>query len=427
MGLSVALMLYCKYHGLLVVILTVLSHVNLLRSARFYLAMIIAFMLFVPHLWWQYNHHFITFQYHLQGRISGFTSGHIFEYISQQIIAIGPCLFIIPFIKTKDQFERTLKFIAAGAFIFFLIASFKTFIHLHWTSIALYPLIYLATGFVVQKLLDSLYNIIQKKNVAECAVDFTKNYVEKMHNSLAIDDSAFTMRYQTYVLRFMEPVQIFKNIIVAFEAANRSPLIVGVNIVAPEHENISMSDYWLHMQMFNFCHTIFPNVKYSLHAGELTLGMVKPEDLTWHINSAVYDAKANRVGHGVDIAYEKDPYKLLNFMSKKNIAVEMNLYSNEFILKVKDDRHPIMLYKKFKVPIVISTDDAGILRSNLTEQFVLLAKRYKQLKFADIKQFVYNSIQYSFIKEPRVKQKLISQLDRDFKTFENNIIAIQKK
>jgi adenosine deaminase/adenosine deaminase CECR1 len=61
-------------------------------------------------------------------------------------------------------------------------------------------------------------------------------------------------------------------------------------------------------------------------------------------------------------------------MRKKDIPVWINLYSNEFILKVKDDRHPVMLYKKFKVPVVISTEDAGVLRSNMTEQCVLLAK-----------------------------------------------------
>jgi adenosine deaminase len=37
---------------------------------------------------------------------------------------------------------------------------------------------------------------------------------------------------------------------------------------------------------------------------ELTLGLVQPEDLTSHINDAVYTAGANRIGHGVDMAYE---------------------------------------------------------------------------------------------------------------------------
>jgi adenosine deaminase/adenosine deaminase CECR1 len=47
-----------------------------------------------------------------------------------------------------------------------------------------------------------------------------------------------------------------------------------------------------------------------MHAGELTLGLVQPEDLTSHINDAVYTAGANRIGHGVD-AYESKSYELL--------------------------------------------------------------------------------------------------------------------
>jgi adenosine deaminase len=121
-----------------------------------------------------------------------------------------------------------------------------------------------------------------------------------------------------------------------------------------------MKDYWLHMLMFKYCHSHFPDVKYTLHAGELTLGLVQPEELTWHISSAVYIAGANRIGHGVDIPYETNSYELLRYMSKNKIPVEINLSSNEFILKIKDDRHPIMLYKEFGVPIIISTDDSGI-------------------------------------------------------------------
>jgi adenosine deaminase len=76
-----------------------------------------------------------------------------------------------------------------------------------------------------------------------------------------------------------------------------------------------MKDYWLHMVMFNYCHTKFPDVKYSMH-GELTLGLVQPEDLTSHINDAVYTAGANRIGHGVDMVESKS-YELLRYMAKK--------------------------------------------------------------------------------------------------------------
>jgi adenosine deaminase/adenosine deaminase CECR1 len=83
------------------------------------------------------------------------------------------------------------------------------------------------------------------------------------------------MRYQNFVLRFMEPVDLFKKFSGRFYLCNSSPLMAGVNIVSPEDGATSMKDYWLHMVMFNYCHTKFPDVKYSMHAGELTLGLVQ--------------------------------------------------------------------------------------------------------------------------------------------------------
>jgi hypothetical protein len=268
--------------------------------------------------------------------------------------------------------------------------------------------------------LDSVYNALQQKNAKSYASDFNTNFVAKLHNELKIDDERFKMRYQNFVLRFMEPVDLFKNLVIAFISADSSPLMAGVNIVSPEDGETSMKDYWMHMVMFKYCHSRFPNVKYTLHAGELTLGLVQPEDLTWHINAAVHIAGANRIGHGVDMAYEQNSYDLLQYMAKKDIPIEINLVSNEFILKVKENRHPLTLYKEFGVPIVISTDDAGILRTNMTEQYVLLAKRYKNITYTDIKQFVYNSIHYSFIQENSVKKELLKNLDSRFKTFESH-------
>lgn len=271
----------------------------------------------------------------------------------------------------------------------------------------------------VLKLLDELYKSLQQKDAKKYATDFNNNFLAKLHKDLKIDDERFTMRYQNFVLRFMEPVDLFKNLVIAFISSSESKLTAGVNIVSPEHGQNSMKDYWLHMVMFKYCHSKFPDVKYTLHAGELTLGLVQPEDLTWHINDAIYIAGANRIGHGVDIAYEANSYDLLKYMSKNNIPIEINLTSNEFILKVKENRHPFTLYKEFNVPIVISTDDAGILRTNMTEQYVLLAKRYPDVSYATIKQYVYNSINFSFIQDAAVKKQLLKDLDARFKAFED--------
>lgn len=148
LGLSLALMAYAKYHGALVLLFTVGANRRLLKSGRFYLALAVAALLFAPHLWWQYAQGFPTFKYHLSGRTDAWSFRYVGEYLSQQVVAIGPGLFFVAFVaKAGDVFERTLKAIVIGTFVFFLVSSFKTFVHFHWTSIAVYPLLYFAVRY----------------------------------------------------------------------------------------------------------------------------------------------------------------------------------------------------------------------------------------------------------------------------------------
>jgi len=267
---------------------------------------------------------------------------------------------------------------------------------------------------------EDLIRRFEAGGAVDTALAFNKR-VSEQHRQLQLDDDSFTLRYQNFVLRFMEPAELFKHLYVNFISADKSPLIVGVNIVSPEHGEVSMQDYWLHMAMYNYLHRKFPLVKYAMHAGELTSGLVAPEELTWHINEAVRFAGAARIGHGVDMAWEKDSRSLLAYMKHHEVAVEINLSSNEFILNVKDDLHPISLYYKAAVPITISTDDAGILRTSITRQYVLLAKRYPFISYKAIKAMVYNSIRYSFIEDEQVKAALRKNLDLRFAVFEKTL------
>ncbi len=152
LGVIISMMLYSKYHGVLVVAFTVLSNFKLLKNKNFYISLFIAALLFIPHLLWQYNNDFITFRYHLYQREAASSSNRVFEYISQQLVAIGPGLVFIPFVyKVKDQFEKTLLYLIVGTFGFFLIVSINTFVHFHWTSIAIFPLLYLAIKYYHNK------------------------------------------------------------------------------------------------------------------------------------------------------------------------------------------------------------------------------------------------------------------------------------
>lgn len=279
-----------------------------------------------------------------------------------------------------------------------------------------------ADSATIRPYLDIIRNeFIQKSNLLTYVKAFNDS-LNRIHTQSGVDDSSFTMRYLAYANRGNTPVRFFRDLLLAFEVANTNPLVGGVNILSPEDGDVSMRDYRLHMYMFNYCHRLYDSVKYSMHAGELTLGLVKPEDLTFHIRDAVYIAGAQRIGHGVDMAYEQDYAGLLDHMKEKNIAIEINLVSNEFILKVKGGNHPVTLYKKHNVPIVISTDDVGILRSNLLQQFVLLSLRYREISYEDIKTFIYNSIRYSFIKDDKLKGEIQKSIEVDISLFEKKIM-----
>lgn len=243
------------------------------------------------------------------------------------------------------------------------------------------------------------------------------NLVEKSH--LEIDGDSFLMRYQTYASRNSAPSKVFSSLYAAFKAAKQSKYLVGVNIVGPENGIVAIADYTLHMKMFEFLKNKFPSVHRALHAGELTLGMVRPKNLLFHIAQAVDIAGAERIGHGIDLPYENNPFTLLNKIKQRDAAVEINLSSNEFILGVKGQAHPYLIYSANQVPMVISTDDSGVSRNNLTGEYVLLASRYKPT-YPQIKQYVYNSIKYSFLTKTE-KNALIKKLNQSFNVFEQEM------
>jgi adenosine deaminase/adenosine deaminase CECR1 len=251
--------------------------------------------------------------------------------------------------------------------------------------------------------------------------DFTAKIDEA---AAGIDDENFTMRYQTYVLRLLNPSQVFSSMLAGFKAASKDSQIVGVNIVGQESQMVSMRDYTLHMKMFRFLKSLYPNVKIDLHAGELALGDVPPEDLQYHIDQALNIAGARRIGHGIDLAHESNVVGIMKEMREKDIPVEINLTSNAFIEGVEGENHPITLYSRYGVPYVISTDDAGVTRHNLSNEYVLFASRYKP-SYAELKKASYNSIRYSFLPDAD-KARLTRQLDGRFARFESEIADLDR-
>lgn len=203
-------------------------------------------------------------------------------------------------------------------------------------------------------------------------------------------------RYIYEVFRSTPKPLLFAQALFGFELASADPRVVAINLVGEEDEHTSMTDYADHMRIVGYLRTLYPKVRVSLHAGELAPGLVPPEGLCCHIRLAVEQAKADRIGHGVDVMYEDRPYELLKDMAAKRVLVEIALTSNDLILGVEGKHHPFSLYRKFGVPVALATDDEGISRIDLTHEYVRAVETYG-LSYADLKHMVRNSLEYSFL------------------------------
>ena len=202
-------------------------------------------------------------------------------------------------------------------------------------------------------------------------------------------------RYLYQVARGLPKEMVFAQILSGFEMASKDPRVVGLNLVMPEDAYLPIHDFNLHMRMLNFLHGIYPKVHITLHAGELTQNLVPPEEL-FHIRASIEQGHAERIGHGADVMEESGPEGLLSMMAHKNVLVEVCLTSNDVILQVTGDHHPLPMYLKFDVPVALATDDAGVSRGDITQEFQRAAETY-HLKYQDLKKFARNSLEYSFL------------------------------
>ena len=223
-----------------------------------------------------------------------------------------------------------------------------------------------------------------------------REQIEHCGQSDAAPACTVAVRFLYQVLRGHPPQQVFAQTLLGFELASADPNIAGINFVQPEDGYIALRDYALQMHMLDYLHRVYPQVHISLHAGELSEGMVPPHDLTFHIRMAVELGHAERIGHGVDVMFEDHPWQLMKEMADRHIDVEINLTSNDVILNVSGKNHPFMLYRQAGVPVTLSTDDEGVSRIDLTHEYVRAADTYP-LTYHDLKLIARASIEHSFL------------------------------
>jgi adenosine deaminase len=233
-----------------------------------------------------------------------------------------------------------------------------------------------------------------------------------------------TYRYIAQINRNTDEANVFVQTAFAAALVRADPRVVGLNFVGPEDYRTARADYRKHMAMIGFLtgrSSGQSEVPVALHAGELWIGLVPPDDLTFHIREAVEVAGAKRIGHGVALAFEKRSGQLLEEMRTRNVAVEINLTSNDVILGVRGRDHPLPAYRAARVPVVLSTDDAGVSRIDLTNEYLRAARDYP-LTYRELKQIARASIEHAFLGSD-AKRQALEELDKSMVAFEKAIVA----
>jgi len=224
-----------------------------------------------------------------------------------------------------------------------------------------------------------------------------KNQLLKCATPQADAGCSVTIRYVAQVSRNSSLGQVYAQMVTGLALANDpQSKVVATNLVQGEDGLNSMQNFSLHMQMLQFLRPLYPRARVTLHAGELAPGLVTPDGLLFHIRESVMVARAERIGHGVDIMHETDPFELLKDMARRNVMVEICLSSNDLILGISGSQHPLATYIEYGVPVALATDDEGVARSEISREF-LKAAEDQGLGYLQLKMMARNSLQYAFI------------------------------
>lgn len=206
LGLTMTLMLYSKYHGVLIILFTLGSNLQLLKNIKFYIASVFGALLFVPHLYWQFANEFPSLKYHLVGRNDPYELKHTLNYLVNQVINFSPLLFplwliMLNKIKVKDLLHRAFLFCIIGFWLFFLVLTIKGHAEPQWTAVLCIPIGLL--GYALLKTNDRLRRIffplalfsLSLLLIARVIImlDFSKSFLPQFHKKewiQALDEKA---------------------------------------------------------------------------------------------------------------------------------------------------------------------------------------------------------------------------------------------
>ncbi len=138
----------------------------------------------------------------------------------------------------------------------------------------------------------------------------------------------------------------------------------------------------------------------TIHAGE--------NQSVENIWGAVYELNTDRVGHGLTLI---DNLELMKKFRDKNIVIELCPSSNFQICDYETKEYPLRKYLTEGLKVTLNTDNPGISRTDITNEYKFMAE-YADLTKLEVIQLLRNSFQAVFLPKD-IKKKLIVEVEEE--------------
>lgn len=265
---------------------------------------------------------------------------------------------------------------------------------------------------------DAIQPILESavERLAAWVEEFVHSYIEKLDTCcqkvgarLSPDnpqpitslESVVPTRFHIQVMRTLSIPQFFAECLGAIHLQKRDPRVVCLQIVGPECHPKSIKLFQHQLTAVDFLVRKYSTeespVRVSWHAGEFTRKAMTPAQAKGRIRDSIDKGHATSIGHGVSLDRTYGMNELLKIMKAKGIPVHICLTANAIMLGIEGKDHPFLIYYKNGVPCTFNSDDGGIFREGLTDQFVRASRDFPELNYEDMVKIAMNSITYSYL------------------------------
>jgi hypothetical protein len=154
LSIVTALLLYSKYHGILIILFTLFSHVHLLKKPQTWAVISLSLLIFYPHISWQLKHDMPSVTYHLFERLSPpYRISFTLDYLLGQLLIAGPLVGLVVIyaafkFKPRQPVEKAMYWSMLGMYLLFFISSFRSRTEANWTVPLIVPLLLLSYRYL---------------------------------------------------------------------------------------------------------------------------------------------------------------------------------------------------------------------------------------------------------------------------------------